>query len=84
MKTLLWIFLALDCLIILFNLYETFVKQFKAEPIINIVLIICIVLGWWLQNSHFQWSIFIAGLPVSFVLLAGLFQLIYKTFFGNH
>jgi hypothetical protein len=79
MKTLLWIFLILDCLILLYSLYDDSVKGAKIDWMPTILFIAFIGLGWWLRDSAPNWSFFVLGLPVIWIL----FDMLTKTMFKH-
>jgi hypothetical protein len=78
MKTLLWIFLLLDCLIFLYSQYDDYVKGANIDWIPIILFLAFIGLGWWLRDSSPKWSLFILGLPVMLILFDMLTKNMFK------
>jgi hypothetical protein len=79
MRMLIWIFLLLDCLILLYSQYDDYVKGAKIDIVPLLLFVAFIGLGWWLRDSSPKWSLFILGLPVVLVL----FNMLTKTWFKH-
>lgn len=77
MQILLKILLVLDLLVLLVCAYETFfVSSNRSMTTVNLALIACIGLGWWLRFSHPKLALALAGLPAGFVLIAALYLIV--------
>ena len=83
MKTLTYLFLGIDCLILLLCLYETFGvssnRSLSSMVGVCLLLAVCIGVGFWLSNSTPKWALLAASLPFSIVILYFIIMLISGT-----
>lgn len=81
MKSFFWIFLIIDCLVLLGSLYETFAvssnRSMGSMMAFNTVLLAAIIGALWLRVSNPKWAFYAAALPAFLLVLVVVYYIIF-------